>query len=250
MHRRVRHFNAAQAGAKIVLDARFISGVADGAALATWSSRPVATINATQGTGSSQPTYRASQINGRPAVQFDGTGDFMSLDAAALSLTNNIAGAFVCAVSQHLASGDADQLCCIFSTGSSAAAARISMSSRSAAGNLTRSQSRRLDADSLVNSGFLTTQSVPVVLSGMFDFAGGTFTHQVNGANSTAGSYALAGNTSATNSLAANIGAVSAASTRLNGYLSAFVFFNTLPDIAIRRRVRQHLGFSFRIATS
>lgn len=249
MHRRVRHLNPAQCGAQVALDARFITGVSDGAALSTWSSRSVATINATQGTGSSQPTYRASQINGLPSVQFDGNGDFMQLDAAALSLTNNIAGAFACVVGYHLGSGDNEQIGLWISTPTNTLA-RAATYLRSAAGNNTRAQSRRLDADAAVNSGLIGPSNVPCVASTMFDWGGGFLTQQCNGAPSTNGSYAASGNTSATNSASANIGAATSTAFRLNGYISAVVFFNTLPDAAIRRRVRHHLGFSFRIATT
>lgn len=52
----------------------------DGAAVSTWAPREdrIGFGNLTQGTGANQPTYRASHINTRPAVQGDATNDVLS----------------------------------------------------------------------------------------------------------------------------------------------------------------------------
>lgn len=67
-HRRHRHFNPAHAGASAVLDARFLTGLANGDQVTTWTAR--AGSSPTQATPSSRPTYAASIINGCPAVAF------------------------------------------------------------------------------------------------------------------------------------------------------------------------------------
>lgn len=64
-----------------------ITGVGDGAAVASWPDSSGNGLNLTQATGSKQGLFRASSlINGQPAVQFDGVDDFMS---TATSVTAN-----------------------------------------------------------------------------------------------------------------------------------------------------------------
>lgn len=67
-HRRQRHFNPAHAGAVSSLDARFLSGFANGDQVTTWTARSGS--SPTQATPSSRPTYAANGINGCPAVAF------------------------------------------------------------------------------------------------------------------------------------------------------------------------------------
>lgn len=70
MHRRARHLNVRDAGAVLVLDSRFITGLNDNAAVATWNDRSRNGSNATQATVGKQPTYRTSIQGGQPALQF------------------------------------------------------------------------------------------------------------------------------------------------------------------------------------
>ncbi len=77
MHRRARHFNARDAGAPLVLDSRFITGLTDGDPVSTWSDRSGNGHDATQATSGSKPTFLTAQQGGCPAVDFDGTADFL-----------------------------------------------------------------------------------------------------------------------------------------------------------------------------
>jgi hypothetical protein len=76
MHRRARHLNARDAGAVLVLDSRFITGLSDGDAIETWSDRSRNGNNVTQGTIANRPTFKTSIQGGNPVVRFDGTSDF------------------------------------------------------------------------------------------------------------------------------------------------------------------------------
>lgn len=69
MRARHRHFQFQHAGAVLSLDARFEHGVSNAANLETWRDRSGNGNNATR-TVSSIPTYRASEINGTPAIRF------------------------------------------------------------------------------------------------------------------------------------------------------------------------------------
>lgn len=51
---------------------------ADGAAVSSWSDGTGNSRHAVQATGGLQPIYRASGVNARPAVQFDGVDDFLA----------------------------------------------------------------------------------------------------------------------------------------------------------------------------
>lgn len=58
----------------------------DGAAIATWSDKSGNAFDVTQATGASQPIYKASVLNGKPIVRFDGAND--SFASASISPTN------------------------------------------------------------------------------------------------------------------------------------------------------------------
>jgi hypothetical protein len=74
MHRRARHFNARDAGASLVLDSRFITGLSDGDPVSTWSDRSGNGNNATS-SGGARPLYVTTIQGGQPVVRFDSTDD-------------------------------------------------------------------------------------------------------------------------------------------------------------------------------
>jgi hypothetical protein len=81
MRARHRHFNARDAGAGLVLDARYINQ-GNATSVSTWVDRGLGGNNATQTNAGNQPTYQSGAIGGQAAVRFDGTDDF--LDSAHL----------------------------------------------------------------------------------------------------------------------------------------------------------------------
>ncbi len=56
--------------------------------VATWNDISGNTNDATQGTSAAQPLYRTGEVNGLPAVVFDGTDDFMPFDGSLLVNTD------------------------------------------------------------------------------------------------------------------------------------------------------------------
>jgi hypothetical protein len=77
MHRRARHFNARDAGATLVLDSRFITGLADGDPVSTWSDRSGNGNDASQSNATKRPTLKTKETGGQSVVRFDGSNDFL-----------------------------------------------------------------------------------------------------------------------------------------------------------------------------
>jgi hypothetical protein len=67
------------------LDASKVTGLSEGAAVATWTDASGQEHHGTQSSGTNQPTYRATAVNGKPAVRFDGSNDYLSLAGTIVS---------------------------------------------------------------------------------------------------------------------------------------------------------------------
>ena len=80
---------ATLAGLVLWLDARQITGLADGVPVASWSDASPALRTATQSTPSSRPIYRSNAINGRPALRFDGIDDYLTVAATLVPGSQN-----------------------------------------------------------------------------------------------------------------------------------------------------------------
>lgn len=250
MGRRVRHLNPAQCGAQIVLDARYIFGVANGAALSSWPSRAVAGIAATQGTPANQPTFLAASIGGRPAVQFDGTNDVMALAVGAQSLTNNVASASITAVAVNDGTGADTTQYVVFISAGATTNPRTCLAARFSAANEVRAQGRRLDADSSRNTASAGASTAASIMTARHQYAANAMSAGLNGVFTVAQTYSSgAGNTSATNSTVVNIGALNSAGSRLGGRIAAVIVAVPMFSEAVAKRVRTHLGYSFRIPT-
>lgn len=92
MRARQRHFNAKDAGATLVLDARFLTAN-NNDAIGTWTSR-TGINNATQATVARKPTYKVNMSGGQPALYFDG-GDNMEFSSSIISGTPDGFAAFI-----------------------------------------------------------------------------------------------------------------------------------------------------------
>lgn len=77
-------FDPVSLGAIFALDALAITGLSDGATLATWTGLPGTSINGS--TVSNSPIYKASILNGGPVVRFDGVSAQM-VSSANLALS-------------------------------------------------------------------------------------------------------------------------------------------------------------------
>jgi len=84
MRARHRHFNPRDAGAGLVLDARYISQ-SNSTAVSSWSDRSGNAYNAAQATGAKQPTFETAGVGGQGAVKFDG-GDVLEISSGYTNL--------------------------------------------------------------------------------------------------------------------------------------------------------------------
>ena len=78
-------------GCQLWLDATQITGLSDGATVASWPDKSGNGYNATQETGANKPLYKTNVLNGKPVLRFDGTDDYLScgdvLDLGSNSMT-------------------------------------------------------------------------------------------------------------------------------------------------------------------
>ena len=66
MNRRVRHLNPANAGATVALDARFLTGLADGADVTSWAGRSGTSNTASENGTGTRPIYKTASGASRP----------------------------------------------------------------------------------------------------------------------------------------------------------------------------------------
>jgi hypothetical protein len=72
MRARHRHFNPKAAGATLVLDSRYITGLSDGNSITTWDDKSGNGYSPTQATAANKPTYKTGIQGGNAVARFDG----------------------------------------------------------------------------------------------------------------------------------------------------------------------------------
>jgi hypothetical protein len=90
MRLRQRHLNPRDAGANLVLDARYITGLSDGDLVGTWADRS-GNGNDVTASGSNRPTYKVEIQGGQPVLRFDGSDDRMLNTAISFGTSYTIA---------------------------------------------------------------------------------------------------------------------------------------------------------------
>jgi len=73
----------------MALDARRITGLADGAGVSTWSDLSGNANDATQGTSGNRPAYTLNAQGGQPTVRFDGSNDYLSFATGIFTYTGD-----------------------------------------------------------------------------------------------------------------------------------------------------------------
>lgn len=80
MRARHRHFNPKAAGATLVLDSRYITGLSDGDPISTWDDKSGNGYSPTA-SSTARPTYKTSIQGGNAVARFDGSNDALYYNA-------------------------------------------------------------------------------------------------------------------------------------------------------------------------
>ena len=77
------HFNPANAGATVALDARFLTGLADGADVTSWAGRPGTSKTASENGAGTRPIYKTASGASRsaPVVRFQVSGRTLQISS-------------------------------------------------------------------------------------------------------------------------------------------------------------------------
>lgn len=229
--------------------ARTTPAVADGDVVGAWDDESGNANHATQGTTANKPLLKLAIQNGKPVVRFDGTDDSLSLSTG-LGMLRNVAGASLFAV--YSSSTVTDEVAINISVGTTAKAFRVGLfRNRTPRDHVVGV--RRLDADAIVNVGG-GTLSVGVISIdvGIIDYSNGDIYFYKNGnlleSNLTDLS---AGNTSDTDSLAIDIGNITAnAGNDLNGDIGEILVYNVALSNSDRQSVESYLSDKYGITLS
>ena len=76
-------FDTLMASADLWLRAEDVDDPVDGQPVTTWSAKGSTIYDAIQATSANKPLYKTGIINGKPAVLFDGSNDYLTLDGYA-----------------------------------------------------------------------------------------------------------------------------------------------------------------------
>jgi hypothetical protein len=207
---------ALPSGLWAVLDFDQVSTLAHGAAVTSIvpHSASTVTLPAILPTGAQRPTVHRNAINGRSGIALNGSGQFLPLTGAWLSLLRNRPSAAIYVTYLLTATGlSGDRTLVSFSVGGDATKARALLKQRDNGSGLITVGGRRDDADAAgvyVNAGTSIAPDVAVA-GGRFVWSSSDLYGLKNGAVvNTNTSFQTDGNTSDTASAAAAIGANSA----------------------------------------
>jgi hypothetical protein len=235
-------------GLKVWLQADSL-GLSDGTAVSSWTDISGNGFNAAQATGGQQPVFKTAIRNGKPIVRFDGTDDVLGLSGSALGIFNNIGGGtvFVVCSDTNNAAGAAGHYSVVFSSGTTGN--RIVLLTKETVSQIS-SKGKRLDADANIFS--TATYSAGFhVLTANADWSGNSNQLFVDGVGATATAYSGGGNTSATNSVFAGVGANTAVGANaFPGDIAEVLVFNRVLTATERNQVHGYLGSKYNIAVT
>jgi hypothetical protein len=190
-----------------------------------------------------RPLWKAAGLNGRRTLNFDGSNDFLTSNAAPIAnLLRNISGATVFKVCHLPADQNATLL--LFTTPNSGLA-RVLQRRQSATG--WSLLGRRLDADTSVNVTGGAHVSAPIIFRNFADFQNTTVRLAVNAAEvASSTSFQTAGNTSDTASARVSFGGSTSdgitVTTPLNGAISEVIIYRRALTTAEIARVEGYLA--------
>jgi DMSO/TMAO reductase YedYZ molybdopterin-dependent catalytic subunit len=195
-------------GLRLWLDASKITGLADGAAVTSWSDSSGLGNDAVQATGTKQPSYQTNEVNGLPVVQFDGNSDDLAItNANALSVLNAASGLTVFTVCAPSTVNANTRQLINWSTDGATNTNRFKYGQRLTTSGVWALSSRILNADTQINNEGSATSTGYHILGAIMDYSANSATMRLDGAvDATGAAGTAAGTTTAANSLALTIG--------------------------------------------
>jgi hypothetical protein len=200
-------------GLRLWLKADAITGLSDGAGIATWSDSSGLGNDAVMAVGGFQPTYQTNEVNGLPCARFDGTDDRMDItNANMLAASNNAAGFTAFAYINLSSPSNASRDIYSISNGVDGTAVRIKFGQRAVTLGEWSMSGRRLDADTAQNLVGNQTQTGWQLITVVSDWANDdAFIYRGENTEASTTTWLTAGNTSATNALACHVGSAPSA---------------------------------------
>ncbi len=217
--------------------------LANGDPVSQWKSTD-GLITTAQGTAAARPVFRTSVANGKPGVFFDGVDDAL-LESGTTKLraaTNNVGSLLVVAVVRNDAtSGTAARWIQNIGRGSSAGGTRAASGLIST--TAWRVAGRRLDGDTFQATDYGTQSIGPLIHTSRWVWSAAKTVFHLNGDPGASKAFQTAGNTSASNSQNAAIGALPAAQGEFwHGSVVELIFFT--PDLTDAQRAEVHSELS------
>ena len=213
----------------------------DGDPVASWSDLSGNSNHATQGTTAAKPLYKASIVNGRPAVLFDGVDDWLALTAAVGTILTSAAKT-VFVVSKLVAAVSNSR---IFSVSNAALNSTRSCILLNGAPEYQTSYTTGSAQGNFSWSGIVASTSVAQILEVVQ--SGTSISGRVNGTQY--GSANDAGSEAAGSGAALGSGA-NGWSGFLSGYVLEFIVYNRALSTTEATAVRRYLGARYGLAVS
>ncbi len=219
-------------GLRFFWDAVSVTGQADGTALAQLTDMSGSGKSATQATSTSQGVWRATGLNGKPAVELDGGDDLYSFSGTGLNITQNARALTVVVVSADASdlSTTAERVQVYFSrNGTNGARSQLfHVASATTGGPLDVAMGgRRLEADTYAQARGGLAVAQPRVETGVLDYYNATARHYSNGVeDGSLSPFQTAGQVDDLSSLSAAVGA----NTALNRFWRGLISFVAVYD--------------------
>lgn len=240
MRARHRHLNARDAGAEIVLDARFISGISDGSALTTWADRSGNGNDALR-TSAGGVLFQSGEVNGLPAVEFD-SANAGRVKIDNFTITQNQLTVLAIASKSGNVAGKQDDFSRIFSLSKNGA-----FDFNTSNGCLLYFNNTGPAIEAFSNSASIASVSYTYFQHELITFLldGSSLLLKVSGSEQS-------GSTSATALDADEVGlgapvSSSIADSFLNGFIAYFTLVKSVLSNPLKKRLEQSASYSFKI---
>jgi hypothetical protein len=247
MRARHRHLNPGNAGASAAYDSRFGFSVADGTAISTWEDRTSNNNDASQATAANQPTYETNEVNGQPAIKFDGSNDRMTFarfdatEAWTICVLKRSGGtAFQQPLLVRQSSTNSDRLSLLINNNTDYGP--VTVGSNANGGNWGKGGALRADEWRIVFAEWLGGGTNGAVYYRAHDDGA-----QITLTNTNGGVGAINAN------LNSSVGCGSNTTAFVNfwsGFMASVAFGLTLPSSSLRKRLTHAAGYSFKLACS